>query len=130
MSELFTKFSLTEQEKLKLRRKFCEKVFKCGDDMCHLWAGTVSEYGYGQLQITIRGKRRKIAAHRLAFFISRGYSHLPLDMHVSHLCHNKLCVNVNHLSLEPANINLGRTSCVRNRRCLGHHGYPNCKLSD
>ena len=37
--------------------------------------------------------------HRLAYMLHVKWE-LPPDMHCSHLCHNSLCVNVNHLILE------------------------------
>ena len=128
MSEVFTSFVLTDREKFLLKRKHAAKIFKYGNDLCHLWAGSVSRDGYGYLQIMFRGKSRKLSAHRLAYFISCGFDHLPADMHVSHVCHNKLCVNRLHLSLEPAYINLRRNVCVQRRACTGHHGYQNCIL--
>ena len=129
MSEVFTAWGLSEREKYHLRGKFLKKVFRYDDDdLCHLWAGPTSRDGYGYLQIVLRGKSRKLAAHRLSFFIGHDFARLDPHLHVSHLCHNKLCVNLSHLSLEPASINLSRTTCVRRNACNGHKGYRNCRL--
>ena len=128
MSEIFSAVDLTEREKYVLRRKFDGKVFRYPNDMCHLWAGLRSRDGYGYLQIVLRGKRRKLAAHRLSYFVAQGFYRLDPRLHVSHLCHNKLCVKTDHLSLEPAVINASRSRCVSRNACLGHEGYRNCRF--
>ena len=128
MSEIFSAVDLTEREKYTLRRKFDMKVFQYPNDMCHLWAGSRSRDGYGYLQIVLRGKRQKLAAHRLSYFVAHGFHRLDPRMHVSNLCHNKLCVNADHLSLEPAAINASRSRCVGRNACLGHEGYWNCRF--
>lgn len=129
MSEIFSVFVLGIREKSLLERKFSKKVFRYDDNnLCHLWAGSVSRDGYGYLQIMIRGKSRKLAAHRLSFFIGHGFTRLDPSLHVSHLCHNKLCVNLDHLSLEPASVNLARRTCVKENKCLGHTNHESCRL--
>ena len=51
---------------------------------------------------------------------------LPPDMHCSHLCHNSLCINVNHLILETPFVNGNRRQCARENICLGHDQAPPC----
>lgn len=48
---------------------------------------------------------------------------------VSHLCHHKSCINIQHLSLETKTINEARKKCVSATKCLkNHRGYRNCFL--
>ena len=71
------------------------------------------------------------SAHRVAFLINN--QHLLNEMTkddnvISHLCHNSLCCNHEHLSLEPAEINYDRDWCKAGRMCGGHNPYPPCRL--
>lgn len=50
------------------------------------------------------------------------------DMDCSHLCHNSLCVNVNHISLEHHFINNNKQYCLNSNLCYGHVGFRNCML--
>ena len=45
---------------------------------------------------------------------------------ISHLCNNKKCINISHLSLEPHAINTQRRPCQSMSICLGHGIYPAC----
>lgn len=94
---------------------------------CILFNG-VTENGYGYVRIRIGGKRKKLYAHRVVAMWQRQ----DLDIGAcSHLCHNKLCCNPDHINVEPAFINNGRKMCALIRRCIGHVGQdgtqvPNC----
>lgn len=96
---------------------------------CVVWTGSLDRYGYGLLRVSWSGKRVKLLAHRLAYFLS-GSEFRPLypGTHVSHLCHNKACVRREHLSYEPASINNARRVCLLNGECAGHRGYYRCNL--
>lgn len=49
------------------------------------------------------------------------------DWHVSHMCHEPLCVQNDHLVLEPHYVNQGRRYCSpRDGCCRDHSGYPDC----
>ena len=48
--------------------------------------------------------------------------------HIPHICHNKACINVDHLSSETAAINNKRKICVSNGECTGHYGHKRCIL--
>lgn len=45
---------------------------------------------------------------------------------LSHLCHRKQCINPLHLLFELRLTNVQRESCKKKRRCLRHHGGPDC----
>ena len=50
------------------------------------------------------------------------------DWHVSHRCHQPLCIAEDHLVLEPGYVNKGRQQCTTaSDGCCGKHaGYPSC----
>ncbi|KAI8493175.1 hypothetical protein Bbelb_291790 [Branchiostoma belcheri] len=51
---------------------------------------------------------------------------LTTSMHVSHLCNEKFCVNLTHLSYEESVVNQLRKNCFSEGRCTGNHpGYTN-----
>lgn len=119
---------LSESEKHFLK----SKLHKFNEDSqgCHIWYGSCNRDGYAIIRPQFRGKRITLTVHRLVFFFSRNCSFENLDYHVSHKCHVKKCVNVQHLSFEPALINLERTICFLNNVCVGHYGYGKCLLRD
>lgn len=60
---------------------------------CLVWTGATTNRGYGN--ITVDGKSQP--AHRYAWTVQRG--EIPDGMHIDHICHNRACVNVEHLRL-------------------------------
>lgn len=124
ISEFFSsKFSADEIENFRLKLK-CTNV-KSGD--CLLWSGA-QRNSYGIWEIRFNGSKQKIPVHRLAYFLNHNCESLPSFLHVSHLCHNKLCIEVSHLSLEPPGINNNRQICKHEGECHGHHGYQHCLI--
>lgn len=70
--------------------RFWEKVEKT--DTCWNWTGALSK-GHGRFA-TDNGRA---LAHRFAYQI--GVGPIPDGMQLDHMCHNKACVNVEHLRL-------------------------------
>ena len=95
---------------------------------CTLWTGPTDRYGYGFHRMVHDGKRLRLQAHRLAFFVAAPAQNLCPRYHVSHLCHNKLCINVMHLSYEKSCVNNARSICRRSGECFGHRGHRRCAL--
>ena len=118
---------LTLAEKYMLKQKLRAKIEVRGN--CRVWIGSRNRDGYGIIRITFRGKRITLTVHRLRYFMKCDLQTLNPRMHVSHLCHNKLCIKMSHLSYETQNINNKRDNCVRTGICSGHRGYPDCILS-
>lgn len=117
---------LTVVEVRKYKNKIKSKIIQ--DHNCKIWQGQ-QRNGYGILEIRFRGNRKlKITVHRLVYYINHNCEKIPPSLHVSHLCHNKLCCEPSHLSLEPQRINNNRNICKRNGECSGHHGYSNCVI--
>ena len=109
--------------------KLKEKSSQVGP--CCLWNGPTDRDGYGVQRITVRaGCRLKFRVHRMSFFLlSPTFRPLDPKHHVSHLCHNKLCLKLDHLSYEPAHINNARKVCQSTGECTGHRGYARCRLN-
>ena len=80
---------------------------------------------------------KRIGVHRLSYIIRHREQYpdgiLPSvddegrKLNVSHLCHNSLCVNPDHLTMETQAINNDRKSCKCSGRCLRTHN-PFCLL--
>ena len=60
---------------------------------CLIWAASLSDRGYGR--IFINGVFHM--AHRFAWEQANGA--IPPGMYIDHICHNRACVNVEHLRL-------------------------------
>lgn len=78
------KFNSTEE-------RFWSMVDKSSD--CWVWTGATFWDGYGTFII----KKRQYRAHRLAYEWTNG--EIPEGLLVDHRCHNRRCVNPDHLRL-------------------------------
>ncbi len=125
MATYFFMAHLTDEERLRLKHLFDNKYQIINE--CHIWKGACTPNGYGVLRCSFRGKRLRLKAHRALYFLETKHA-MSSKMHVSHLCHNKLCVNIKHLSYEPQNINNNRQICAHEGLCHGHYGYSGCKI--
>ncbi len=84
---------------------------------------------YGRLKVLMPdGSRKYFLAHRLMYMLHNDKLNLPPNQHVSHLCHNSLCINIAHLSLEYPQINNSRQICKNliPPACQHHENYPDC----
>jgi hypothetical protein len=91
--------------------KTFHKNTKVQDDGCIVWTKSVNECGYGVIGIAFRdedGKVHKnpVYAHRFAWALKHGMVALPIGgqlpgerMVLNHICHNRACVNTNHLEV-------------------------------
>lgn len=101
---------------------------------CMLWTGATSRSkgaNYGVIRCKFQGRSRRYYVHRLAFIFSGDWHIDDLEdgMDVGHLCHNPLCINSQHLSYEPHQVNRLRSACVKAGVCSGHFGqHPPCLL--
>lgn len=96
-------------------------------DSCIIWNGAKDKDGYGVIRFPFRGKRVKVRVHRLIYYLNYNFPHMG-SFHISHVCHQKACIENAHLSLEPANINNKRKICLNSGECTGHYGYKRCIL--
>lgn len=81
-------------------RKVKEVVYKSvtvSDDGCWVWKGQGTRYCYLRVRMGTTGVYEQVGVHRLLFILCKGP--IPSNMVVRHLCHNKYCVNPEHLEL-------------------------------
>lgn len=70
---------------------FEQRVDRCTESGCWEWTSYTSN-GYGQLKLA---PGDVVMAHRLAYRIYIGP--IPDDLQINHKCHNRSCVNPDHL---------------------------------
>ena len=124
MATYFFTTHVTDKEKQRLNCLISKKYEHLNG--CYIWKGA-SPKGYGVLSFSFRGKKFKLKAHRVVYYLGFNQPLSP-KMHVSHVCHNKLCVNIQHLSYEPQKINNNRQICAHEGICYGHYGFLDCKI--
>ena len=96
---------------------------------CLIWNKFVNTSGYPQMRFCFPGHNSQMfLAHRIAFSFYNNYILNNEQWDVSHICHKKRCVSINHLVYEPKSVNAQRRSCVLLDRCFGHDPYENCNL--
>lgn len=93
-----------------LLERFWAKVDKT--PTCWLWTASRAKNGYGKM--TTVGSS-KAYAHRLSYSIA--YGPIPAGMVIDHRCHNKLCVNPEHLQAVTTSQNMqNRSGAATNSR--------------
>ena len=89
------------------------KNTKVQEDGCIVWTKSLNENGYGVMGIAFNDKsgityRNPVFAHRFAWALKHGMDALPIGsgserrgdrMVLNHICHNRACVNTNHLEV-------------------------------
>lgn len=65
---------------------------------CWPWLGSRTPGGYGVTTIRDRGRKRTVAAYRVAYYLDTGFwEDRASGRLVRHLCHNPWCCNSRHL---------------------------------
>ena len=103
-----------------------------GGGGCILWSGSCDRHGYGRKTVTwcTTGKLKVELAHIVAYMLHKKLTELPRTndagdlMDISHRCHEKLCINPDHLVLEPHSQNMLRDACFRRGSCTMEHSPP------
>ena len=126
-----------------VQRNIDSLLSKCHDNAlgCQLYSGERGQldpnenaYAFKRLYYeekddsTFKYKNFKIRVHRHMYLLHNDLH--PTDLNktqfISHRCHHKRCVAIDHLNLESLAINNKRKMCVSKKKCIGHVGHPNC----
>jgi hypothetical protein len=87
---------------------------------------------YSTLTVTFLWSKKKktVSCHRFAYMLHMQCFDLFSEMQVSHRCHNRWCINTDHLSYEPTSVNKDRHICrgIFPTRCKSHAPYKDCLL--
>ena len=103
------------------------------NEHCQLWTGmtkTNKNAKYGVLNLKVDHIRwRVFHVHRLAYMAEHNDSNLDAVSDCSHMCHNSLCINPAHISLENHSVNNNRQACKGTGVCSGHGECMDCRLN-
>jgi len=97
--------------------RFWSKVYKTNS--CWEWLACKDKDGYGHFKL----KNKNIAAHRVAYELINGK--IPEELEIDHLCHNRKCVNPNHMETVTHKTNIKRGSNATRTHCIHGHLFNN-----
>jgi hypothetical protein len=97
---------------------FWSKVDK--SDGCWTWTGYVTDTGYGRPRYRVDGKQYFLRAHRLAYEFLIGP--IPDGLILDHTCHQRACVNPDHLRPVTDKQNIENLSGAQARNISGVRG--------
>lgn len=136
-SNVFLVYIIMEDFFKDLEDKFSKKSRVLGNNLgCIVWVGYAEKNGYGIQRVRWPNVGlKKERSHRVAYMIRHKIcaNDMPkLDqndnpLECSHLCHNKLCVNPDHISLEDHATNQERIHCKGQGHCSKCH-EPHCLM--
>lgn len=86
------------------------------DGACIVWTGTIGAQGYGNLVV----EGSKMLAHRYSW--QRVNGPIPDGMFLDHKCHNRACVNVEHLRIATPKQNVEHVQGPRLDNTSGYLG--------
>lgn len=113
----------------KYSKKLHEKSYLAANLQCRLWHNGQRSKSYGQIKVKLPNLEwHSYSPAKLSLIIELGFIPPP-SLDCSHLCHNRLCINPDHLSLEPHGINMQRVNCMSEGVCRQHVNYPPCLIN-
>ena len=137
---MLTLFSKMEARRLEIIAKLNYNSIVSDNGQCVLWTGCCGKgrrarYGTMCINVSVHGRPmwKCVSVHRLALL--KAPTNLSLQDvltsqgDASHICHNTLCINAAHISVEPHYVNNNRQQCTHKGFCHGHREYPQCKLA-
>ena len=119
-------------------KKILEKCDQnCGPHDCAIWMGATYDKKYGKIRNPLskyKDQPTYMRTHRLLYLLNNIHIYRngfqPIvnsdghNVEISHLCHNSLCLNIDHLVLETHFTNCSRVDCAVRRICCGSHIRP------
>ena len=134
-SASFDPDKLTLEEKDFILNKIENNTSVSPTSSCILWAKKAQKNGYPQMKLNSKiaakfgNPDRPFNPASILYSIKKNVVLLKVtDMRLSHLCHVKFCVNLEHLIIEPLATNIQRNGCRGNHKCVGHGNSPDCLL--
>ena len=120
----------------RIEEKLAANSVDLDGNNCRLWTGYQMgknirvRYGQTRFKLPYDDFSKLYYVHRLSYMARTQNIQIPPGLHVSHLCHRSLCVNPDHLSLEPAAVNVQRQQCgdVCTGHKMGDMEFPACIL--
>jgi len=126
-------FKLLHPQKLDRMMKKIASSASSKDPLtgCKIWTGKPTKNGYARTRTC--DKEEKVPStvfyvHRLVKKDSDRKT-LLAGKDVSHLCHNRLCVNPKHLTVETRKQNNERKVCLKRGVCRGHGSRSRCLIA-
>ena len=130
MSQRLLELTFQQQKELseEIQSYYGPDGWRCitvDENNCHIWTannGSNQKTKHYYPNMYIKHLKIQMPCHQLVYFLKK--THIArYPMVISHLCHNKRCTNIEHLSRERQQVNAERTFC---RQRFQSHGTP-CK---
>lgn len=102
-------------------RAILARIFIGEPDECWPWIGRRTPDGYGQFVTHNLWTSHRQRAHRLVWRILVGP--IPAEMVIDHKCHNRICVNPNHLQILSNVENAQRNGNAIKTHCVNGHEF-------
>lgn len=88
------------------------KSYVTANFQCRLWHNGQGSKSYGQIKVKLPNLEwHSYSPAKLSLIIKLRFIPPP-SLDYLHLCHNRLCINQDHLSLESHGINMQRFNCM------------------
>lgn len=120
--------NITSAEKMleSIRRRVA-KYHEVDANGCWIWTRSLTNTGYGRLQVTEPdGRSTAWVAHKAAYYALVGP--VPESLHLDHLCREPKCVNPAHLEPVTCRENLMRSpvapAAIHSAQTECHRGHP------
>ena len=118
--------SMSDSYRSDLLKKIRDNSFDHGG--CRIWRGGKNSSGYPQKRLSVdEDDSPTESVHRLVYMLS---GKVP-KFQVSHLCHEKLCIKLEHLIDDTPRQNSERNTCKDSKdgTCTGHGDRPRCMVN-
>ena len=108
----------TAKKRSGLPDRFWQKVVESGG--CWIWIAGKTRTGYGQFNYSVRGRKSSVRAHRHLY--QRVVGEVDPGLVLDHVCHNRACVNPNHLRPITQKQNVENRSGPNSNSTSGYRG--------